>query len=137
MTMKIIGAVMIVSGFFFGGRSYVSALQKKKTACDRLHAMLAEFKTALHEKRCSFKEYMDRLEPSVMADADRDIADSVMRFSEHIKAASYEESCREAEVLCESVESRCSQYMNELSSKEKAIPIVAGTIGVLVAVLLL
>ena len=134
--MKIIGAVMIVSGCFLGGRGYIRTLQNKQKACETLRDVLGEFKTALLERRCSFKQYMDRLNPMVLEDADSKVRDAVIQLSEQLPTASYEESCSKVALVCMELEKRCQEYGPEVSAKEKAIPLVAGCLGFLVAVLL-
>ena len=136
MMTKIIGAAMIVSGAFLGGRGYVNELQKNGRACETLCATLGAFKTALYEQRCSFHQYLDRLEPTVLEEAEPSVRSAVIQLSEQLKTASYEESCNNVATLHSELENRCRQYEQELTSKKKAVPLVAGCVGFLVAVML-
>ena len=144
MMMKIIGAVLIVSGGYFIGK--VSTIQRRNrlVALRETEGLFRLYEQQMREYRKSLDEVLSGQGPlaeqilkgeAVKGFLSEDLKRLESTVSQ-LKMGTYSESMEANDSFLNYLTSVINQLEEETSTIGKAIPLVAGAIGLLVAVLL-
>lgn len=140
MMTKIFGAVLIVSGGYFLGRMRTSQMVSRRRILHQLNRMFSDFDSQLREYRRSWKEFLednqalhDLLEHKLLLSEERV---EINRFIEKIQAAPFRESVEVSSSILSYLKHQCEKIEEDIATTGKALPLVTGAIGLLVAVLL-
>ncbi len=144
MMMKIIGAVLIVSGGYFIGK--VSTIQRRNrlVALRETEGLFRLYEQQMREYRKSLEEVLSGqgflAEQILKGEAVKGFLSEDLKRLEstvsQLKMGTYSESMEANDSFLNYLTSVINQLEEETSTMGKAIPLVAGAIGLLVAVLL-
>ena len=144
MMMKIFGAVLIVSGGYLLGRVRTLQQNKRIKSLRKIRDGFEGFERKLSEYRVSAMEYFEKYGPlgeKICGDlpinglilADRERLSILM---ETLKKSNYQDALENVRNYLKESSSLIKALEEEAESGGKALPLVTGTIGFLVAVFL-
>lgn len=144
MMTKIFGAALIVSGGYLIGSIRVRQKKCRMEILLEIHGLLEHYFSELKEYRSSIDESFsgrgilaDRLLagqfPKGLLNEDRQMLTSLFQ---QLKVGSYKQSITVTEEALQRLQSTANKLKEEAASQGKALPLVTGAIGFLIAVLL-
>ena len=140
MMMKIFGAVLIVSGGYLLGKVRSRQLADRQQVLRRIELYFKKFDAELREYRRSLHEFSDHnVELLKITKHKLLLTEERFEIEEAIKkieVSSFRESMEVSSELLRYLASQINKVEEDVATTGKALPIVTGAIGLLVAVLL-
>ena len=144
MMTKIFGAALIVSGGYLIGSVRVRQSKRRMEILVEIHGLLEHYFAELKEYRRSIDEsfssggslavqLMNGEFPKGLLNEDRQMLTSLFQ---RLKVGSYKQSIAVTEETVQRLQSTIKKLKEEAASQGKALPLVTGAIGFLIAVLL-
>lgn len=142
--MKIFGAVLIISGGYLAGRLKVAGKKQRVKSLKELNRLTQQYFFDLKEYRKTMEESFrsagsianqlmeDKPIPGLM---EEDLA-LFRQLKTQVRTASYEQSVAVVEEFLQSIRVKVKKIEEDSGSQEKALPLITGTVGFLVTVLM-
>ncbi len=140
MMTKIFGAVLIVSGGYLLGKVRTNQMRKRHRILQTITKNFREFDAQLREYRRSLQEFSaDRVDllyltedKALLQEERTEIEDAIKKM----QVASFRESVEVSASILKYLEHQCKKLEEDIATTGKALPLVTGALGLLVAVLL-
>lgn len=144
MMMKIFGAVLIISGGYLIGRVRTLQWNRRLKALNEVAELFREFDRSLREYRLSLSEALqNKGETADCILAGKPVrglqAEDIRRLEStacQLRIGSFQDSVAVNHAFLTYLESTITTLQEEIASSGKALPLVTGAIGLLIAVFL-
>lgn len=143
MMMKNFGAVLIVSGGYFIGWVRVRQWRQRLILLEKIFALMTSYSADLKKYRRTLEECLGDepigeiiLSGGTHKSLLKEDQALIKEFIGQLKKSSYRESMALADDFLNTLEKTIKKLREETASQGKALPLVTGAIGFLIAVLL-